>query len=102
MNLNIKHAAYISDVSEDIIRDLIMIGLYKNDSFLKIDTIMIPIKDIQEFINSYSTIEEYLRARYRIIHSYLSRCLSEINNKIPYNDEIQHVFFIKEQKNSNF
>jgi len=97
-----KHAAYISDVSGDIIKDLIMTGLYKNNSFLKLDTFMIPVKDIQEFITSYLTLEEYLRARYRIIFSYLSRCITEIHNKIPYNDEIQHVFFIKEYKKTDF
>lgn len=102
MNLYIKHAAYISDVSEDTIRDLIMAGLYKNNSFLKLDNIMIPVKDIQEFITSYPTLEEYLRARYRIIFSYLSQCITEIHNKIPYNDEIQHVFFIKEHKKTDF
>jgi hypothetical protein len=102
MNLYLKHAAYISDVSKDLIKDIIMIGLFKSDPLTKLGTLMIPIKDIQDFLNSYSGLQEFLRARYRIIYNYLSRCISEINNKTPGDNDIQHVFFIKENPKDTF
>lgn len=94
MKVYIKHAAYVQDVPQDIIKDIMMIGLYKlpaNEPFLKIDAIMVPIKNINEFIEEYPSMEEYLRARYRIIHTYLNQCLIEISNK---KCDIEHVFFM--------
>lgn len=95
MKISSKHAAYVSDVPESTIRDIMMIGLYKADSFPKTDSIMIPVKDIKEFIQDYPLLEEYLRARYRIIFNYLSQCLVNINNQM---NNIEHVFFVIESK----
>lgn len=95
MKIQYKNAAYISEVTENILKDIIMIGLYKNESYMKLNSIMIPFNKIQKFISSYPTLEEYLRARYRIIFNLLSDCSSKIKIDNPHND-IDHVFFIKD------
>lgn len=94
MKIYIKHAAYVLDATQEIVKDIIMIGLYKlpaSDSFLKTDSIIVSMKDIKDFIEEYPSIEEYLRARYRIIYTYLNQCLIEISNK---KCDIEHVFFM--------
>lgn len=101
MKVYLNYAAYIPDVDSEIIKDLIRSGLYKdnpeNNSHYKLNTFMIPLNDLKDFISSYHNQKEYIRARYRIIFNYISDCVLKIKNEIPYNNDIQHVFFIKKE-----